>query len=89
MALLPVGQVCRINCPLDKKTGYAMGYAFVEFKEEATAKKVIKGCKRKLLKILDTAVKSDFAFCSDPVMVGQARVRGSKQYRNYERFYRE
>ena len=66
MALLQAGGMGRVNCPLDKKTSYVKGYAFIEFKEQKTAERVIKACNDGDVTINDQPVKASHAFCSEP-----------------------
>ncbi|MES1903198.1 MAG: proteasome regulatory particle subunit, partial [Paramarteilia canceri] len=78
MALLPFGQMGRITCPQDKRTGYTKGYAFVEYKEESQANKIIKACDQSLVKLFDEPLSANYAFCSDPKLF-------TEQNRNLQR----
>ncbi|MEN2495988.1 MAG: proteasome regulatory particle subunit [Marteilia pararefringens] len=68
LAFLPVAtsNIGRMSCPLDKKTGYVKGYAFIEFKDETTAKKAIRACNEGLINVLEEQIVASHAFCSLP-----------------------
>eukprot|EP00347_Sterkiella_histriomuscorum_P015365 403357290 len=58
------GQVRNLHLNLDRRTGYVKGYAFLEFEELKTAKKVIDELNGKML--LGQQIKVDFAFKRPP-----------------------
>ena len=58
------GNVENIHLNLDRQTGYAKGYALVEFAEEAGAAAAVKGLAG--AKILAKHIRADFAFMLPP-----------------------
>ncbi len=59
------GQVKNMHLNLDRRTGYAKGYAFMEFEDLKVAKKVINEMNGKML--LGQQIQVDWAFKRPPL----------------------
>ncbi|WVQ97070.1 hypothetical protein IAU59_004180 [Kwoniella sp. CBS 9459] len=58
------GEVKNLSMALNRRTGYVMGYALIEFPEKEQAEKAIKGTDGTTF--LEQTIKTDFAFAKTP-----------------------
>ncbi|KAK6907531.1 RNA-binding protein 8A [Kwoniella mangroviensis CBS 10435] len=58
------GEVKNLSMALNRRTGYVMGYALIEFPEKEQAEKAVKGTDGTTF--LEKTIKTDFAFSKAP-----------------------
>ncbi|WVR05687.1 hypothetical protein IAU60_002711 [Kwoniella sp. DSM 27419] len=69
------GEVKNLSMALNRRTGYVMGYALIEYREKEQAEKAIKGTDGTTF--LEKTIKTDFAFAKTPAGGRRAPASGA------------